>query len=142
MEADEQSRIAHDHENPPNDDHHNNIDDGRGNESEDDQTLDDLLAAAQASNVAARLVASRKLVLEKGMDILRSQGADMTIHCDEINALNLTESELKTLMREYALQPQKESLPGSSVSALPPSLRLIHDLKRLTGQISPADAKT
>jgi hypothetical protein len=116
LEAEEQSRISHDLENTQNDDHHNDIDVGRDNESDDDQTLDDLLAAAQASNAAARLVASRKILLKKGMNILHSQGENITLNCDEILALNLTESEIKTRMRQYALQPQKVSLPGPSAT--------------------------
>jgi hypothetical protein len=116
MEADEQPRIAHDHENPPNDDHHNNVDIGRGDEFDDDQTLEDLPAAARASNQAACFEASRKLLLRKGMNILHSQVENITLNCDEILALNLTESEIKTHMRQYALQPQKVSLPGPSAT--------------------------
>jgi transposase InsO family protein len=133
---------THDLEDIVNHDLDNNIDFGEGDVPDMDKSLDELLAAAQASNVAARLVASRKLLLEKAMNILRSQGIAMTIYCDEINELQLTESELKTLMMEYTLKPHADSKPESAALPLPPSLRLMHDLKRLTGQISPTDAKT
>mgnify|MGYP000582894515 FL=1 len=66
----------------------------------------------------------------------------MSIHCDDIDALNLSESELKTLIRRYTLQPQKLSLHGSSIPTVPPRLRMIGDLKRLTGHtISATDAE-
>ncbi len=92
-------------ENPAHDDNHDENDSERGEESHEDQTLEELEATAKASNAAARLLASRNTLLEKGMNILHSQGADMSIHCDDIDALNLSESELKALMRRYTLQP-------------------------------------
>ncbi len=141
IQRENESGISHDLENPAHDDYHDKNDSERGEESHEDQTLEELEATAKASNAAARLLASRNTLLEKGMNILHSQGADMSIHCDDIDALNLSESELKTLMRRYTLQPQKSSLPGSSVPTVPPRLRLIGDLKRLTGHmISAADA--
>ena len=142
IQRENETGISHDPENPEHDDHHEENNSERGEESEEDQTLEDLEATAKASNVAARLLTSRNILLGKGMDILHSQGADMSIHCDEIDALNPSESELKTLMRRYTLQPQKSSLPESSVPTVPPRLRWIGDLKRLTGHISATDAET
>jgi hypothetical protein len=90
----------------------------RGEESHEDQTLEDLEATAKASNAAARLLASRNTLLEKGMDILHSQGADMSIHCDDIDALNLSESELKTLISEIPLLSSVLRLSTGSVKRL------------------------
>jgi hypothetical protein len=116
-----------------------------GNQDQDnedaDLTLEELLAAAQAAGQAARLVTISQKQLKKGMEILYPQGDKMTWQCDEIAALNLSELELTTLMRQYALQPQKLSLPGPSAAAVPNRLRLTENLKRLTGHISSADAK-
>jgi hypothetical protein len=105
-----------------------------------EQTLEELVAAARASGQAARYTTSRKILLQQAMDILHSQGDNMTWECEEITALDLSELELKTLMRQYALQPQKVSLPGTSAPVVPSRLRLTENLRRLTGHISAADA--
>lgn len=68
-------------------------------------TLEELQLAAKAARQTATLAAARKLLLQTAMNILYSQGEEMTLHCNEIESLNLKEEELKTLMREYALQP-------------------------------------
>jgi hypothetical protein len=65
----------------------------------------------------------------------------MTIFCLEITSLNLSQGELKTLLKRYRLQPQKASLPGSSDDLQSKRSRLLNDLKRLSGQIKPEDAK-
>jgi hypothetical protein len=44
-------------------------------------------------------------------------------------------------LRRYRLQPQKVSLPGPSDNLQPKRLRLLNELKRLSGQIGPEDAK-
>ena len=95
IQRENETGISHDLENPEHDDHHEDNNSERGEESEEDQTLEDLEATAKASNVAARLLTSRNILLGKGMDILHSQGADMSIHCDEIDALNLSESGVR-----------------------------------------------
>jgi hypothetical protein len=89
------------------------------NEDNVDQTLEEWLAAARASGQAARYATSRKILLRTAMDILYSQGENMTWKCAEISALDLSELDIKTLMRQYVLQPQKVSLPGTSAPTVP-----------------------
>ena len=87
---------------------------GQESEDEDDLSLDQLLVKAQEAGARSRRAKYIQEQLEKGLEILHSQGEEIVLQSDEILALNLTEAELKTLLRRYASQPQKVSLPGSS----------------------------
>jgi hypothetical protein len=105
------------------------IQEGDNESSDEDQTLEELLVKAQEAGARSRRAKFIEQQLERGLEILHSQGEEIDLQSDEILALNLTEAELKTLLRRYASQPQKVSLPGPS-SALPANrLRLINNLK-------------
>ena len=104
-------------------------------------TLEELLDRANKAGRESRYVTTRDEQLKKGLDILYQQGEEISLQSNEILALNLTELELKTLLRLYTQDPQKKSLPGSSATQKSSRLSLTEHLIRLSGHISPADAK-
>jgi hypothetical protein len=114
---------------------------GQESEDEDDLSLDQLLVKAQEAGARSRRAKYIQEQLEKGLEILHSQGEEIDCNCDEISALNLTEEELKTLLRNYKKNPQKISISGPSNAQPNNRLRLMDDLKRLSGNISAADAR-
>jgi hypothetical protein len=81
-------------------------------EDNDDLSMEELLQLALEAGAAARLASEREQLLQDGLKILHSQKDKMTIFCLEITSLNLSQGELKTLLKRYRLQPQKVSLPG------------------------------
>jgi hypothetical protein len=70
---------------------------GQESEDEADMTLDELLVKAQEAGARSRRAKFIQEQLEKGLEILHSQGEEIDWQCDEILALSLTEAELKTL---------------------------------------------
>jgi hypothetical protein len=84
--------------------------------NDDDLSMEDLLRLAQEAGAAARLASEREQLLQDGLKILHSQKDKMSIYCIEITTLNLTQDEIRTLLRRYRLQPQKVSLPGPSAT--------------------------
>jgi hypothetical protein len=102
---------------------------------QEEETLEELVAKAKTSLINS----GGGIQLQKGLAILYVQGDNLTHNCEEIITLQLSDGGLKTLMKRYAANPQKnESLPGPSK---PISVQLTSGLFRLTGKITPFDAK-
>ena len=79
----------------------------------DEETVEELLQKAHEAVRESRYAKTRDELLKKGLEILYQQGDEISLHSNEIEALSLTESELKTLLRRYTQEPQKKSLKRS-----------------------------
>jgi hypothetical protein len=91
---------------------HNIDEQSEGTQSEDDNPSDNSSEEETLEELFAKAKTSRRNSTLRGLAILYAQGDNLTLDCEEIIALQLSNGELKTLMKRYATNPQKsESLP-------------------------------
>jgi hypothetical protein len=101
-------------------------------------TVEELKAEAMKS----RFISSRNRLIQKGLNILRSQGSDFHLETADISALGLDEEETKIMVKLYIaipLEHPKELDEGNPKHER--SVNLTSSIVRLTGKISTDDAE-